>query len=242
MSEVDWSQVDVAMICVPTPTVNDRIVLDHIATAADQIGQGLAKAEQFVAVVIRSTVPPTTTEQLVLPILEEASDKKAGIDFGVAMNPEFLRQASSEQDFLRPWITVLGCTYLRTTQLLREVYAPFGSLIAFCTPTEAEMVKYTSNVYNAVKISYFNEIDSLCQKLEIDSHLVGSIVSRTAESMWNPLYGTKGGVPFGGACLPKDTAAYVEFARQFGIDPVMVDATIQVNKTLEEKVAAGQFS
>ncbi len=238
MSEVDWLAVDVVMICVPTPTLNDRIVLEYIATAADEIGCGLAKTDQFIAVVVRSTVPPTTTEQLILPVLEEASDKKAGVDFGLAMNPEFLRQASSEQDFLRPWITVLGCTDLRTTQLLRDVYAPFGSLIAFCTPTEAEMVKYTSNVYNALKISYFNEIDSLCQNLAIDSQLVGSIVARTAEAMWNPLYGTKGGVPFGGACLPKDTAAYVEFARQFGIDPVMVDATIAVNKSLEQKIAA----
>lgn len=238
IEQVDWTVVDVVMICVPTPTVNDQIVLDYVASAADEIGRGLAKTSNFVTVVVRSTVPPSTTEKLVLPVLEEASEKKAGVDFGVAMNPEFLRQANAEQDFLRPWITVLGCSDLRTTGVLRDVYAPFGAMIAFCTPTEAEIIKYTSNVYNAVKISYFNEIYSVCQKLGVDGHLVGAIAARTAESMWNPLYGTKGGVPYGGACLPKDTAAYVEFARALGIDPVMVDATIQVNRTLEKRVNA----
>jgi UDPglucose 6-dehydrogenase len=189
-------------------------------------------------VVVRSTVPPTTTEQRITPILERASGKRAGVDFGVAMNPEFLRQVSSEQDFARPWVTVLGASDRRTAQILDALYAPFGALIVRCTPTEAEMIKYVNNVYNAVKISYFNEVHAICEQLGINSNLVGAAVARTAESMWNPLYGTRGGVPYGGACLPKDTVAFLQFVRDLGIEHQLLEATISVNRRLAASVPA----
>jgi UDPglucose 6-dehydrogenase len=154
------------------------------------------------------------------------------------MNPEFLRQVSSEQDFIRPWITVLGATDRRTAEILDALYAPFGALIVRCTPTEAEMIKYVNNVYNAVKISYFNEVYAICERLGLDSNLVAATVARSAESIWNPLYGTRGGVPFGGACLPKDTAAFLDFVRQHGWDHLMLEATIEVNRRLERQVPA----
>jgi len=188
--------------------------------------------------VVRSTVPPTSTEQRLTPILERASGKRAGTGFGVAMNPEFLRQVSSEQDFARPWITVLGTADRRTAELLDTLYAPFGALIVRCTPTEAEMIKYVNNVYNAVKISYFNEIHEICQRLGVDSNLVSATVARSAESMWNPLYGTRGGVPYGGACLPKDTTAFMQFAREHGFEHLMLEATMAVNDRLERAVPA----
>src|SRR5689334_12506053 len=162
-AEVDWSAVDVVLLAVSTPSVNNQIVLDYIEAAALDVGRGLAQTTQYVAVVVRSTVPPTTTEQRITPILERASGKRAGRDFGVAMNPEFLRQVTSEQDFARPWITVLGTSDRRTAELLEPLYAPFGALIVRCTPTEAELIKYVNNVYNAVKISYFNEVHSICE-------------------------------------------------------------------------------
>lgn len=238
IADVDWPTVDIVMLTVSTPTVHDNIVLDYIEAAAAEIGHGLAKTRHFIPVVVRSTVPPTTTEQRITPILECASGKRAGIDFGVAMNPEFLRQAHSEQDFARPWITVLGCCDQRTFELLKQLYMPFGALITQCTPTEAEVIKYVNNVYNAVKISYFNEVHAICKQLGADSNLVGAVVARSAESMWNPLYGTRGGVPYGGACLPKDTAGFMAFARQLGLEHLMLEATMQVNKALEQKIAA----
>jgi len=188
--------------------------------------------------VVRSTVPPTSTEQRLTPILERASGKRAGTGFGVAMNPEFLRAVSNEQDFARPWITVLGTADRRTAELLDTLYAPFGALIVRCTPTEAEMIKYVNNVYNAVKISYFNEVHQICKALGIDSNLVSATVARSAESMWNPLYGTRGGVPYGGACLPKDTTAFMQFAREHGFEHLMLEATIAVNDRLERAVPA----
>src|SRR5215203_2887826 len=102
-TEVNWSSVDIVMLTVSTPSVNGKIVLDHIEAAAHDVGRGLASVDNYVTVVVRSTVPPTTTEQRITPIIERASRKQVGRDFGVAMNPEFLRQVSSEQDFARPW-------------------------------------------------------------------------------------------------------------------------------------------
>src|SRR5215213_2465743 len=237
-AEVDWRAVDVVMLAVSTPSVDDQIVLDYIEAAALDVGRGLAQTERFVTVVVRSTVPPTTTEQRLTPILERASGKRAGVDFGVAMNPEFLRQVTSEQDFARPWITVLGTSDRRTAEVLDGLYRPFGALIVNCTPTEAEMIKYVNNVYNAVKISYFNEVYAICEQLGIDGNLVGAAVARTAESMWNPLYGTRGGVPYGGACLPKDTVAFMQFAREHGMQHLMLEATIDVNRMLAASVPA----
>ena len=237
-SGVDWAAVDIVMLTVSTPSVEGRIALDHIEAAARDVGRGLAQTSSFVTVVVRSTVPPTTTERRITPILEQVSRKQAGVDFGVAMNPEFLRQVSAEQDFARPWITVLGTTDRRTAEILDRLYMPFGALIVRCTPTEAEMIKYVNNVYNAVKISYFNEVQAICRHLSIDDSIVGAAVARTAESMWNPLYGTRGGVPYGGACLPKDTTAFMQFVRDQGMEHLVLEATMAVNDRLERAVPA----
>ena len=237
-AELEWRAVDVVMLAVSTPSVDDRVVLDYIEAAALDIGRGIAQAEQFVSVVVRSTVPPTTTQQRITPILERASGKRAGVDFGVAMNPEFLRAISSDQDFARPWVTVLGTSDHHTADILADLYAPFGALIVRCSPTEAEMIKYVNNVYNAVKISYFNEVHAICEQLGINSNLVGAAVARTAESMWNPLYGTRGGVPYGGACLPKDTMAFLQFAQELGVEQQLLEATINVNRRLAASVPA----
>src|SRR5215212_1963056 len=237
-AEVEWRAIDVVMLAVSTPSIDDQIVLDYIEAAALDVGRGLAQVEHFLPVVVRSTVPPTTTDQRITPILERASGKRVGVDFGVAMNPEFLRQVTSEQDFARPWVTVLGTSDRRTAEILDSLYASFGALIIRCTPTEAEMIKYVNNVYNAVKISYFNEVHAICEQLEIDSNLVGAAVARTAESMWNPLYGTRGGVPYGGACLPKDTVAFMAFVRERGWNHLVLEATIAANRQLSASVPA----
>lgn len=238
MEDVDWNAVDLVMLAVSTPSVDGKIVLDYIEAAAMNVGRGLATTDNYITVVVRSTVPPTSTEKRLTPILEQASGKRASKGFGVAMNPEFLRAVTNEQDFARPWITILGTNEQRTKEMLDALYKPFGALIVHCTPTEAEMIKYVNNVYNAVKISYFNEVYAICQQLGIDGHLIGAAVARSAESMWNPLYGTRGGVPYGGACLPKDTVAFMQFVREHGFDHLMLDATIAVNEQLEQRVPA----
>lgn len=238
INEVNWDDVDIVMLAVSTPSVNGKIVLDYIEAAALDVGRGLATTSNYITVVVRSTVPPTSTERRLTPIMEQASGKQVGVHFGVAMNPEFLRAVTNEQDFDRPWITILGSSDRRTAELLDNLYTPFGALIVRCTPTEAEMIKYVNNVYNAVKISYFNEVHQICEHLGIDSKLVGAAVARSAESMWNPLYGTRGGVPYGGACLPKDTVAFMQFVREHGFEHFMLESTIKVNERLEHKIPA----
>ncbi|HEX6387191.1 MAG TPA: nucleotide sugar dehydrogenase [Anaerolineae bacterium] len=239
-AQVNWDEVDIVMLTVSTPTVGGRISLDYIASAARDVGRGLATTSNFATVVVRSTVPPTTTERCLTPILEQASGKQAGIDFGIAMNPEFLRQKHAVQDFDRPWLTVLGVSDPRTAETLKAVYAPFGGLIIYCTPTEAEMIKYVNNIYNAVKISYFNEVHQICEQLGIDSNVVGAVVARSAESMWNPLYGIRGGVPYGGACLPKDAAAFLAFCRDNGWEHLMLESAIETNRRLEASIPAAE--
>lgn len=236
--QVRWSEYDIIILTVSTPTVNNRVVLDYIESAALSVGRGLAMTDKHVVVVARSTLPPTTTEKRLRPILEKASGKQAGIDFGLAVNPEFLRQRTSEQDFDRPWITVLGTSDRLTADILHDLYKPFGGLVVDCKPTEAEMIKYVNNVYNAVKISYFNEVHQICEELAIDSRLIGAVVARSAESMWNPLYGTRGGVPYGGACLPKDTVGFMSFCQDCGFTHHVLQATIEVNRALEATVEA----
>lgn len=237
-TEIDWNTVDIVMLAVSTPSVNGKVVLDYIESAALDVGRGLAQTDNYVTVIVRSTVPPTTTEQRILPLLERTAGKRAGVDFGVAMNPEFLRAVSSEQDFARPWITVLGSSDRRTAEILDALFKSFGALIVQCTLTEAEMIKYVNNVYNAVKISYFNEVHAICNQLGIDSNTVAAAAARSAESIWNPLYGTRGGVPYGGACLPKDTTAFLAFVREHGWEHRMLEATIEVNEQLAAQIPA----
>jgi UDPglucose 6-dehydrogenase len=236
--QVPWHEHDIIILTVSTPSINNRVVLDYIEAAAQNVGRGLATVDKYVVVVARSTLPPTTTEQRLRPILEKASGKQAGIDFGLAVNPEFLRQRTSEQDFAHPWITVLGTSDRLTADILHDLYKPFGGLVVDCKPTEAEMIKYVNNIYNAVKISYFNEVHQICAALDVDSRLIGAVVARSAESMWNPLYGTRGGVPYGGACLPKDTVGFMSFCKEQGFTHRMLQATIEVNRALEATVDA----
>ncbi|CAN5811322.1 hypothetical protein BH10CHL1_BH10CHL1_33670 [soil metagenome] len=234
--QINWPIWDIIMVAVPTPTINGRISLAPLISAMTTVASGLVTTSKFVVVVVRSTVPPTTTEQQLRPILEKFSGKQAGSDFGLAVNPEFLRQRSSEQDFARPWITVLGATDRLTNEILYDIYAPFGGLIIQCAPTEAEMIKYVNNIYNALKISYFNEVHEICEKLAIDSNLVSAVVARSAEGMWNPLYGTRGGEPYAGACLPKDTEGFLAFCQDQGWETLMLAATIQVNHKLQTQL------
>ncbi len=232
--QVNWSDVELVMMTVSTPSGgNGSVVLEYIENAAADVGRGIAQTDNYVTVVVRSTVPPGTTEGRIGPIIERHSGKLVGDGFGLAMNPEFLRQKSNIEDFARPWATVIGTTDNRTRDVLEEIYRPFGALIITCSPTEAEMVKYANNLYNAQKISFFNEVGAICDEIGIDGNVVGAAVARTAESMWNPLYGTRTGVPYGGTCLPKDTSAMMAWCQENGYEFATLAATMEVNARLE---------
>ncbi len=235
--DYDLREFDVSMLCVSTPTRNDKIVLSYLANAVTKLGVKLAEVNRYHLVVVRSTVLPGTTEESIIPELEYWSGKKAGVDFGVCMSPEFLRAASAEEDFARPWLIVIGAYDRRSGKELEKLYRPFEAEIVVTELKVAEMMKYVHNLFNATKISFFNEMHLVCQKLGIDSRAVNSLVAKSAEALWNPLYGTVGGRPYGGACLPKDTMAFRYFARELNLSHMtLLDAVIKVNEEMGEQV------
>ncbi|MBA7698218.1 GDP-mannose 6-dehydrogenase [subsurface metagenome] len=240
--DYDLREFDVSMLCVCTPTRNDKIVLDYLHSALKKLGAKLADINRYHLVVVRSTSLPGTTEEKVIPMLEYYSGKKAGLDFGICMNPEFLRAAKSGHDFAHPWLTVIGAYDQRSGKELERLYQPFGAEIMITELKVAEMMKYVHNLFNATKISFFNEMHMVCDKLGIDSQAVNSLVVKSAEGIWNPKYGTTGGRPYGGSCLPKDTRAFRSFAHELELSRMpLLNATIRINEEMGEQIPDEQL-
>jgi UDPglucose 6-dehydrogenase len=226
-------------LTVPTPNNGNRYELSAVRAAAESVGAALRGAPAFHTVVVRSTVPPGTCEQLVLPILEQASGgKRHGTDFAIASNPEFLRAACSREDYLMPWMTVLGARSARTVERLAELYGEFGGEIrTFTNPAEAEFVKCAHNLYNATKISFWNEMWQVAGHADVELDRVAATVARSAEASFNPEYGVRAGRPYGGACLPKDTRGFLGFAQDLGVEMPLLRGVISVNEGLEALAA-----
>jgi UDPglucose 6-dehydrogenase len=186
--------------------------------------------------VFRSTMPPGTTRQRLIPALEAGSGKKAGVDFLVCYNPEYLRAENAVNDFLELKFLTLGTAEPgdAAARAVRELFTGFENpVITELTFDEAEYQKYVHNVYNAVKISYFNEMRAAARRLGLSRvQPIFELTARTAEAAWNPAYGTRDAGPFGGACLPKDTAAWSGFARGAGLSTDVVEAARSVNIAL----------
>src|SRR5262245_17752561 len=225
---------------VPTPNNGNRYELSAVRAASEALGTALRGAQSFHTVVVRSTVPPGTCEHTVTPILQEASGLRAGVDFAVASNPEFLRAACAREDFLMPWMTVIGARSARTQERLGEVYAEFGGeQRTFKNPAEAELVKCAHNLYNATKISFWNELSRVAAESKLDIDAVATTVADSAEGSFNPEYGIQAGNPYGGACLPKDTRGFLGFAEDLGVEMPLLSGVIEVNETMEA-IAAEQ--
>jgi UDPglucose 6-dehydrogenase len=226
---------ELIFICVDTPSVEGAADLSRVSAACRGLGEALRAGADYPVVVLRSTVPPGTTERSIIPWLESASGRKAGLDFGVAYCPEFLRQATAESDARNPWIIVIGRADARTERRLLDSLDPLTRREPEPVPVwvtdhaTAEAAKYASNLFNATKISFTNEIWRACRTLGLDGDQVMAIVAQAAEGMWNPRYGIKGGFPFRGGCLPKDAEAFLAFARAAGLDLPLVEAVVRVN-------------
>ena len=225
-------------LTLPTPNVGHEYDLTAFRQGAADVGQALAKATAVHTVVVRSTVPPGTTEKLVKPLLEAGSGKQEGLGFSLAANPEFLRAASAEDDFRWPWMTVIGARSKRVTERLSALLEPFGGQMrVFDQPGTAELVKCAHNIYNATKISFWNEMWLVAQELGIDHDLVATTVADSAEGSYNRRYGIRGGAPYGGVCLPKDTQGFLGFSRELGVRMPLLEAVVEVNDILGRRVA-----
>jgi len=219
---------DVTFICVGTPSREDgSIDLRFVEKAAEEIGKVLRDKDDFHVVVVKSTVVPGTTEEVVEPILERHSGKRAFKDFGLAMNPEFLREGVALKDFLNPDRIVLGVKDERTRELLEELYTPINAPKLVTDIKTAEMIKYASNAFLATKISFANEIGNICKKLGIDSWKVFKGVG--FDHRISPHF-FKSGLGFGGSCFPKDVKAIIRKAEEVGEEPTLLKAVIEVNE------------
>ena len=225
----------VVFFTVSTPTEAGKINLDYLHKAAGDIGRRLAVSSGYRVIAVRSTVVPGTTEGMVKKELERWSGKKAGRDFGLCMNPEYLREASAEKDFAEPWLVVIGQLDEKSGDELARLYKKFGCPVERVSIKEAEMQKYAHNLFNAAKITFFNEMRRVCEGMGINADNVFPLVAKSAEGMWNPAYGIRDFGPFNGMCLPKDTQAFLAWAAKQGWDMPLLKTTIAVNNTLMEQ-------
>jgi UDPglucose 6-dehydrogenase len=224
-------------LTLPTPNDGRRWDLGPFVRGTRRVAEAVRDSQGFHTVVVRSTVPPGTADEVVGPILEEVTRGHPAERFGLGSNPEFLRAASALEDFLHPWMTVIASRSKRTLERLEDLFRPFGSAIQrFTDPRVAEFVKCAHNLYNATKISFWNQMWQVGTRLGIDVDQVAKTVAMSAEASYSPEYGTQPGAPYGGACLPKDTKGFLGFARDVGVEVPLLEAVDEVNEQVERAV------
>ena len=214
---------DVTFVSVGTPTAADGgCDYRFIEEAARSMAVGLAQKENFHVFVMRCSIPPGTTMRVMTPILEKMSGKKVGVDFGVAFNPEFLREGVAVEDFYAPPKTVIGATCARTGNILRQIYAPVDDAPIVTSIETAEMVKYVDNVWHATKVTFANEVGRLAKSQGVDSHEVMEVFCQDQKLNLSPYY-LKPGFAYGGSCLPKEVRAVAHIAQSAGVSLPMIE-------------------
>lgn len=221
---------EVSMICVGTPSqLNGDLDLKFVRRVCERIGSALKTKSERHVVVVRSTVLPGTMRNVVIPTLEEFSGKRAGKDFGVCNNPEFLREGSSVYDFYNPPKTVIGETDTQSGDLVASLYDKMDARLIRTDLETAEMVKYTDNAWHALKIGFANEIGNICKTLGIDSHKVMDIFCKDTKLNISASY-LKPGFAFGGSCLPKDLRALTYKGKKLDLDLPILNAILPSNE------------
>ena len=226
---------DISLICVGTPSqANGSLDLKYVRKVCEEIGAALREKDAFHVVVARSTMLPGSMRSIVIPVLEEFSGKRAGVDFGVCNNPEFLRESTSVYDYYHPPKTVIGETDSSAGDMLASLYAHLDAPLIRTSVETAEMVKYTDNVWHALKVGFSNEIGNICKAVGIDGHEVMDIFCKDTKLNLSPYY-MKPGFAFGGSCLPKDVRALTYKARASDIDVPIMNAILPSNQRQIEK-------
>jgi GDP-mannose 6-dehydrogenase len=221
---------EVSLICVGTPSRrNGSLDLSYVERVAGEIGAALADADHYHVVVVRSTVLPGTTHEIVIPALEKASGKTYGEGFGVSMNPEFLREGTAIKDFRHPPLTLVGHNHAAEAAGTTALYDALDAPVITTSIRTAEMIKYTSNTWHALKVCFANEIGNLCKSLDVDSHAVMDIFCKDDQLNLSPYY-LKPGFAFGGSCLPKDVRALQYRAKEMDVEMPVISAILPSNK------------
>ncbi len=235
---------DLALVCVGTPSApGGGLLTEYLERVAEQIGEAIPEAEGRYTVVLRSTMLPGTCEERLVPLLERASGLRAGRDFGVAVNPEFLREGSSVRDFHDPPKTVIGQVDEASGDAVAALYAGLPGPVHRVPVRVAEMTKYADNSFHALKVAFANEIGAISRALGVDSHQVMDIFRADTKLNISPAY-LRPGYAFGGSCLPKDVRAILHAARHRDVDlPVLASVLPsndgQVDRAFDLVEAAG---
>jgi len=238
-------ETDISLICVGTPSnPNGSLDLRFMERVIREIGGILRDKDGYHIIVIRSTVLPGTNENVVIPILEKESGKKAHQGFGVAANPEFLREASAVYDYYHPPKTVIGANKQTDGESIAELYQGIQAPLIQTSLRVAEMVKYADNTFHALKVAFSNEIGNICKALDIDSHELMGIFCQDTKLNLSPYY-LKPGFAFGGSCLPKDLRALTYKAKTLDIDVPVLSAIlpsneIQIKNAVQRVLALGK--
>jgi GDP-mannose 6-dehydrogenase len=220
---------DMSIICVGTPSnLNGSLDLTYVKRVCQEIGAILAIKPDYHTVVMRSTILPGTTEDVIIPILEQSSGKRVGQDFGVCFNPEFLREGSSLSDFYTPPFTIIGSDDERVANLVQRLYAMIDAPVRVVPYKVAEMIKYANNAFHALKVTFANEIGQICKKHNMDSHEVMDIFCLDTKLNLSPYY-LKPGFAFGGSCLPKDLRAILYHCLHFDLHLPVLQSILPSN-------------
>jgi GDP-mannose 6-dehydrogenase len=236
---------DVSLLCVGTPSrKNGSLDLGFLERVSEAVGTALRGRAGYHVVVVRSTVLPGTTHDLVIPTLERASGKRYGVGFGVAVNPEFLREGSALADFREPPLTLVGHNHAADASGTMALYQNVRAPLVSTSIRVAEMMKYASNSWHALKVAFANEIGSVCRRLDVDSHEVMEIFCRDTKLNLSPYY-LRPGFAFGGSCLPKDVRALQYRAKEADVDlPIIASILrsneVHVQRAIDEIVDTGR--
>jgi GDP-mannose 6-dehydrogenase len=236
---------EVSLVCVGTPSnSNGSLDLRYIARVCEEIGAALKDKAERHTIVIRSTMLPGSIHGTVVQSLEESSGKTAGSDFGVCINPEFLREGTSLKDFYAPPFTLIGADEPETSQVVARLYETIEAPLYVTSVKTAEMIKYVCNCFHALKVSFANEIGNICKALNVDSHEVMDIFCKDTKLNLSPYY-LKPGFAFGGSCLPKDLRAINYKAKELDIEvpvlsSILPSNRLQVERALEMVVKTGK--
>lgn len=226
---------EVSLVCVGTPSnANGSLDLTYIKRVCQEIGAALEGKRERHTVVIRSTMLPGTIESVVIPTLEVYSGKKAGQDFGVCINPEFLREGTSIKDFYAPPFTLIGADEEEVAMSVRRLYSKIDAPLYVVPVKAAEMVKYACNCFHGLKVSFANEIGNIAAGMGIDSHQVMEVFCQDTKLNLSPYY-LKPGFAFGGSCLPKDLRALSYKAKELDVDAPVLAAVLQSNQKQIER-------
>jgi UDPglucose 6-dehydrogenase len=223
---------NIIFIAVGTPNNADGTTnLAQLKFTIRQLGETIGKIRKYHLIVIRSTIPPGTSENIIKPDLESISGKYCGRDFGLCVNPEFLSEGSAVQNMLNPYRIIIGEYNKESGEILENFYkkVKFNNLprIIRTSMSNAELIKYVNNAFLATKISFINSIANLCEKIpRSDVEVIGKAIG--LDPRISPLF-LRAGLGWGGSCLPKDLEAIYNFSKKLGLDPLIFDSVIQIN-------------